>query len=544
MRITRLLIANRGEIAVRVARTCRELGIETVAVYSTADRDSAVVRMADHAVHIGPGPARRSYQLVPALIEAARTTGADAVHPGYGFLSEDPDFAEVCHANGLVFVGPRPDVMKVLGDKAMTRAAMHDAGLPLLPGTVEPVSTAAEAMAAAVDVGFPVIIKAVAGGGGRGMTIVRSRRELPGAFQRTRATAAAVFGDGRVYLERYLPQARHVEVQVLCDQHGNGVHLGDRDCSTQRRHQKLVEEAPAPGLSDDTRAAMGEASVAGALSVGFTGAGTMEFLLDGDGRYYLMEMNARLQVEHPVTEMVTGIDLVEQQLLVAQGEPLRFGQSDIELRGSSIECRINAEDPRRDFLPTPGTIVRLQLPGGPFTRVDTHAIAGGPIPPDYDSLLAKVVVWAPDRPRAAARMARALTELVVEGPGVCTTTGFVATIIDHPLFRAARHTTDLIERIQNPQHVDGTKEASVMIDKSSGLNRTDLRDLLVTEVGIDRALLTELPNDNLSELGLDSMAQVELGVVLRTQHGIAQIPEHTNTLSFHQLADLLCGTSA
>ena len=328
---SKVLVANRGEIAVRVVRTCRELGIDTVAVYSTADRDSAVVRLADEAVHIGPSPAKRSYLNIPAVVEAALATGAEAIHPGYGFLSENPDFAEVCADNGLVFIGPRPHVMGVLGDKARTRALMRDAGLPLLPGTVEPVSTAAEALAAATGAGFPVILKAVAGGGGRGMSVVHNREELATAFQQTRAAAAAVFGDARVYLERYLAGARHVEVQVLCDEYGGAVYLGDRDCSAQRRHQKLVEEAPAPDLPAETREAMGEASVEGALAVGFTGAGTMEFLVDpSDGNFYFMEMNARLQVEHPVTEMVTGLDLVEQQLRVAAGEPLTFKQSDVD----------------------------------------------------------------------------------------------------------------------------------------------------------------------------------------------------------------------
>jgi acetyl-CoA carboxylase biotin carboxylase subunit len=541
MRFSKLLIANRGEIAVRVARTCRELGIATVAVYSSADRESAVARIADESVHIGPSPARRSYLSVPALIEAARATGAQAIHPGYGFLSEDPDFAEVCAANGLLFVGPRPAVMKALGDKAETRRLMRDAGLPLLPGTVEPVSTAAEALDVATGIGFPVILKAVAGGGGRGMTIVHDRHDLPLAFQRTRAAAAAVFRDGRVYLERYLAGARHVEVQVLCDQHGNGVYLGDRDCSTQRRHQKLVEEAPAPNLSDATRTAMGTASVAGALAVGFTGVGTMEFLVDADERFYLMEMNARLQVEHPVTEMVTGIDLVEQQLLVARGEPLALRQPDIVLRGSAIECRINAEDPEREFRPTPGTLERVELPGGPFTRVDTHAFAGYSIPPDYDSLLAKVVVWAPSRTHAVARMARALDELVIEGPRIETTARFAARIVDHPLFRTARHTTDLVERLACPHETDTTREEDTMSNDTT-LNPNELLEILVSELGIDEETLANQPESSLADLGLDSMAQVELAVVLRKQHGVAQLPEDANAMSFDQLARHVCGT--
>lgn len=538
MRFTKLLIANRGEIAVRVARTCRELGIATVAVHSTADRDSAVVRLADESVHIGPSAARRSYLSVPAVIEAARTTGAQAIHPGYGFLSENPDFAEVCASNGLVFVGPRAEVMAALGDKATTRRLMSEAGLPLLPGTVEPVSTAAAALEAAAAVGFPVILKAVAGGGGRGMTIVHDREHLPAAFHQTRAAAAAVFRDGRIYLERYLHGARHVEVQVLCDEHGNGIHLGDRDCSTQRRHQKLVEEAPAPNLSDRTRAEMGAAAVAGSLAVGFTGAGTMEFLVDADESYYLMEMNARLQVEHPVTEMVTGLDLVEEQLRIAQGEPLRLRQSDVVLRGSAIECRINAEDATRDFLPTPGPLDRVELPGGPFVRVDTHVFTGYTVPPDYDSLLAKLVVWAPTRERATARMARALGELDIAGPSVRTTAAFAAEIVDHPLFRSARHTTDLVERIQS------SRNRTPMTATPAQLTVDSLLDILVSEVGIDPTAVRDQPQATLADLGLDSMAQVELGVVLRTHHGVADLPEDANAMSFDELADHLCDAKA
>ncbi len=535
MRFTKLLIANRGEIALRVARSCRELGIATVAVYSTVDRDSAVVRFADESVHIGPAASRRSYLSVPAVIEAARITGAQAIHPGYGFLSENPDFAEVCASNGLVFVGPSAEVMKALGDKATTRRLMSEAGLPLLPGTVEPVLTEAAALVAATAVGFPVILKAVAGGGGRGMTIVHDRERLPTAFHQTRAAAAAVFRDGRLYLERYLPSARHVEVQVLCDEHGNGISLGDRDCSTQRRHQKLVEEAPAPNLSDRTRAEMGAAAVAGALAVGFTGAGTMEFLVDADESFYLMEMNARLQVEHPVTELVTGLDLVEEQLLVAQGEPLRLKQSDVVLRGSAIECRINAEDAERDFRPTPGTLDRVEFPGGPFVRVDTHVFAGYAVPPDYDSLLAKVVVWAPTRERATARMARALSELDLAGPSIRTTAAFAAEIIDHPLFRSARHTTDLVERIQSARSADAMTDLSTNTLTSDGL-----LDILVTEVGIDADAVHGQPEATLADLGLDSMAQVELGVVLLTQHGVTKLPEDANGMSFHQLVGHLC----
>ena len=551
MTFTKILIANRGEIAVRVARTCRDLGIATVAVYSTADRESAVVRIADEAVQIGPGPARRSYLSVPAVIEAARGSGAQAVHPGYGFLSEDSDFAEVCADNQLVFIGPSPQVMRTLADKSATRAVMREAGLPLLPGTVAPVATVAEATAAADEVGYPVILKAVAGGGGRGMSIVHQRGDLAAAFGQTRASAAAVFGDGRLYLERFLAGARHVEVQVLCDQYGNGIHLGDRDCSTQRRHQKLVEEAPAPNLPDHTRTAMRAAAVHGALSVGFSGAGTMEFLVDAEGQFYLMEMNARLQVEHPVTEMITGIDLVEQQILIADGAPIALRQSDIVLRGSSIECRINAEDPEHDFRPTAGAVERLLLPGGAFTRVDTHAFAGCEVPPYYDSLLAKVVVWGPDRPTAVARAARALHELDISGPQIRTTTSFAAKVIDHPLFRAATHTTGLVDLMATGPDADTTPnkyQENTMTEQNMSdaitLDLPLLREILVTDVGIDSEQLSLQPEAALVDLGLDSIAQVELAVVLAERHGIAAIPDNANAMSFGELGVYLCRTAA
>ncbi|MEV2275895.1 acetyl-CoA carboxylase biotin carboxylase subunit [Nocardiopsis sp. NPDC049922] len=437
-----ILIANRGEIALRVARTCREMGIRTIAVCSTADRDSAVARFADETVVIGPAPARKSYLNIPSIIEAAARAGAQAVHPGYGFLSEDPDFAEVCAANGLTFVGPRPRVMAELGDKAGARSLMERAGLPVLPGSRVPPPNAAAAKEAADAIGYPVIVKAVAGGGGRGMRVVYDPRDLPRAFRECVASARAVFGDGRVYLERFVESARHVEVQVLCDEHGNGVHLGARDCSVQRRHQKLVEETPAPGLSPRTVERMCEAAVRGALAVGFTGAGTFEFLVDGE-EFFFIEINCRIQVEHPVTEMVTGVDLVREQIRVTSGIPLETDA--VPLDGASIECRINAEDPRRDFAPTPGTLTEFHPPGGPFTRVDTHAYPGWTITPDYDSLLAKVAVWAPDRRAAIARMDRALSELRVSGPGVRTTAPLLREVLADSRFVGAKHDTSLLQ---------------------------------------------------------------------------------------------------
>ncbi|MEU8388726.1 acetyl-CoA carboxylase biotin carboxylase subunit [Micromonospora sp. NPDC048842] len=452
-----VLIANRGEIAVRIARTCREMGLRTVAVYSTVDRDSAVVRLADEAVQIGPGPSRRSYLSAPAIIEAARRTGADAIHPGYGFLSEDPDFAEICEADGITFIGPPPAVMAALGDKARTRGIMAGLGLPVLPGTTDAVESAAHARAVADEIGFPLIIKAVAGGGGRGVRVVRDPASFLGEFASARAEAQLLFGDNRVYIERYLESARHVEVQVLTDRYGNGIHLGERDCSVQRRHQKLIEESPAPGLPQHMVDRMTAAAVTGALGVGYVGAGTFEFLVGGGDDFHLMEVNCRLQVEHPVSELVTGVDLVRQQILVAAGERLALTQADVTPRGTAIECRLNVEDPARGFVPTPGELTRFDLPAGPFVRVDTHGYAGYRVPADYDSLLAKVVVWAPDRTQALARMARALDECAVEGPGVATTRDFLRSTLDHPLFRAAKHDTSLVDTMLTGLQPDTTE---------------------------------------------------------------------------------------
>ncbi|RVX44137.1 acetyl-CoA carboxylase biotin carboxylase subunit [Nonomuraea polychroma] len=439
-----VLVANRGEIALRVVRTCREMGIRTVAVYSTADQDSAAVRAADEAVHIGPGPAKQSYLYPPAIIEAALLAGAQAVHPGYGFLSEDPDFAEICAKNDLVFIGPRPEVMAKLGDKALARSLMADAGLPVLPGTREPVGTAQEVSATVERIGLPVIIKASAGGGGRGMAVVRTMEELLPAYRSVRAAARAVFGDDRVYLERYVERARHIEVQVLADEHGNVLHLGERDCSVQRRHQKLVEESPAPRLDPATSRELYAAAVRGAEAVGFTGAGTFEFLVDGRDIAFL-EVNSRIQVEHPVTELVTGIDLIREQIRIAAGEPLSLRQEDVRFSGAAVECRVNAEDPSRDFAPCPGRLAEFVPPGGPFVRVDTHAFPGWEISPYYDSLLAKVVVWAPDREQALARMDRALREFRIGGPNVHTTKELLREVVADPVFAAGRHTTALLD---------------------------------------------------------------------------------------------------
>ncbi|MBB5872853.1 acetyl-CoA carboxylase biotin carboxylase subunit [Allocatelliglobosispora scoriae] len=442
--INKVLIANRGEIALRIARTCRELGLGVVAVYSTEDRDSAVVRFADQAVCIGPAPSKRSYLNLSAIIEAAVRTGADAVHPGYGFLSEVPDFAEACALSGLTFVGPPAGVIERLGDKSAARAAMSDAGLPMLPGSIEPIADADEAEKAAADIGYPVIVKAVAGGGGRGMQVVHDPGDLPQRYREVRGVAHSLFGDDRVYIERYLPAARHVEVQVLCDGYGDGVHLGQRDCSVQRRRQKIIEEAPAPNLPAGLADRMGEAALRGVLAAGYVGAGTVEFLVDDLGRFSFMEVNCRIQVEHPITEMIFGVDLVREQLRIAAGEPLGLVQSELVPRGTAIECRVNAEDPSRDFMPTPGVLTEFAMPGGPFVRTDTDARPGCRVSAVYDPLLAKVAVWAPDRPQALARMRRALDEVHVVGPGVCTNRDFLRTALDHPDFIAGTHDTSLV----------------------------------------------------------------------------------------------------
>jgi acetyl-CoA carboxylase, biotin carboxylase subunit len=442
----KVLIANRGEIALRVARACRELGIKSVAIYSSVDAESAVVRFADEAVHVGPPHPGKSYLHIPNVIGAAKKTGADAIHPGYGFLSEDPFFAEICDSNGITFIGPRPEVMEKVGDKATARDLMQKAGLPLLPGTIEPVKTVDEAREIADSIGYPVIIKAVAGGGGRGMNVVYGADDMPRLYTTTRATAQAVFKDSAVYIERYLQAPRHTEVQLVCDGHGNGVYFFERDCSVQRRHQKLIEEAPSIHLTDEQRRDIGQRAVNGALSVGYTGAGTMEFLLDDEGNLSFMEMNARIQVEHPVSEMVTSVDLIQEQIRVAAGEPLSVTQEDLVLRGHAIECRVNAEDPDRDFAPAAGKLDVYVAPGGPWTRVDSHCYPGWAIAPFYDSLIAKLIVWAPTRPEAIDRMDRALSEFQIEGRGVKTTIPFHRRVLADSRFRSGEVSTDFVEK--------------------------------------------------------------------------------------------------
>ena len=439
----KVLVANRGEIALRVIRTCRELGIGTVAVYSTSDRGGTVAAAADEAVQIGPGSPKRSYLYPPAIIEAALRTGADAIHPGYGFLSEDPDFAEICERNGLVFIGPQPELMASLGDKAKARKMMSDAGLPVLPGTWEPVANRADLMVASDRIGLPLIIKAAAGGGGRGMSVVRNSDQLAGSFRLTRNAARTAFGDDRVYLERYWDRARHIEVQVLADTHGTTLHLGERDCSVQRRHQKLIEESPAPCLPTGVARQLAELAVKGAREVGYVGAGTFEFLVSGEDVAFI-EVNCRIQVEHPVTEAITGVDLIREQIRVAAGIPLALRQEDIRPRGVAVECRVNAEDPARDFAPAPGLLDEFLPPGGPFVRVDTHAYPGWRVPTEYDSLLAKVIAWGPDRQQALSRMDRALAEFRISGKGVRTTVDLLREVLADQSFAAGTHDTSLL----------------------------------------------------------------------------------------------------
>jgi acetyl-CoA carboxylase biotin carboxylase subunit len=440
--IRKVLIANRGEIALRVLRACRELGIPAVVAYSEADRESLPVRLADEAICIGPAPAERSYNHIPAIISAAVVTGCDALHPGYGFLAENALLAEICEECGITFIGPRPQTLRALGDKAEARRLMQRAGLPIVPGSETPVRDASEARRIARKLGYPVLVKAAAGGGGRGMRIVREERELATALQVAQQEAQAAFGDPSVYLERYLERPRHVEVQILADQHGNIVAVGERDCSIQRRYQKLIEEAPAPDLSARVRDALHEAAVRGARAVGYVGAGTFEFLVDREGHFYFTEANARLQVEHPVTEAVTGLDLVQWQLAIAAGERLALRERDLAPRGHAIEVRVTAEDPDRDFAPRPGRIERLVWPGGPGIRVDSHAYAGYVVPPHYDSLLGKVIAWGLDRAQAIERLDRALRETIIDG--VPTPIPLLRRILQHPDFRASRHTTTFL----------------------------------------------------------------------------------------------------
>jgi acetyl-CoA carboxylase biotin carboxylase subunit len=439
----KVLIANRGEIALRVIRACREMGIRTVAVYSEADRESLHVRFADEDVCIGPPQARESYLNIPRIIAAAEITGADAIHPGYGFLAENAEFSEICEVSGLTFIGPTPQQIRLMGDKAAARRTMKEVGVPIVPGT-DAIADADEALAEARAIGFPVLIKAAAGGGGKGMRVALDADEFERQFSMARNEAAAAFNDDSVYVEKYLARPRHIEFQILGDSHGRVIHLGERDCSIQRRHQKLIEEAPSPALTPELREAMGDAAVRGAKAIDYVGAGTIEMLLNDDGSFYFMEMNTRIQVEHPVTEMCTGFDLVKEQIRAAAGLPLSVPEVPIQLRGHAIEVRINAEDPARNFAPSPGTIATFHLPGGPGVRMDTHVYAGYRVPPYYDSLLGKLIVHGATREEAIARMRRALAETVIEG--VHTTVSFAMRVMEHPDFVSGDVDTKFLER--------------------------------------------------------------------------------------------------
>jgi acetyl-CoA carboxylase biotin carboxylase subunit len=445
MKIKKLLIANRGEIAVRVIRACREQGIATVAVFSDADREALHVQMADEAYAIGPAPAIESYLVIDRLVATARQAGADAVHPGYGFLAENARFAEACAAAGLTFVGPPPAAIRSMGDKTAARKIAREMKVPMVPGTLEAIQGDDEARRTAREIGYPVMLKAAMGGGGKGMRLVRQESELTEALRSARAEAGAAFGDASVYLERAVIEPRHVEIQVLADAHGTVLHLGERECSIQRRHQKLIEESPSPVVDEALRARMGVAACRVARAAGYVNAGTVEFLLDADRNFYFLEMNTRLQVEHPVTEMVTGIDLVREQLRVASGEPLGYTQQDVRRRGWAIECRINAEDPFAGWIPSPGTITGLRAATGPWVRDDSGAYQGYTVPRFYDTMIAKLIVWAEDRPAAIERMLRALAEYTVVG--VRTTIPALQRIIAHPDFRAGRLSTAFLERV-------------------------------------------------------------------------------------------------
>ncbi|MDI6716039.1 MAG: acetyl-CoA carboxylase biotin carboxylase subunit [Actinomycetota bacterium] len=440
----KVLVANRGEIAVRIIRACKELDIATVAVYSEADADALHTKIADEAVCIGPAQSQRSYLSIPNIISAAEITGADAIHPGYGFLAENPQFADICRSCHLTFIGPTAEAIELMGHKSEARRRMEAAGIPVTPGTSGSVSDVKEAIKAAKKIGYPVIIKASAGGGGRGMRIAQSEKELVKFFQMAQAEAKAAFGNGDVYMEKYIEQPRHIEFQILADSHGNIVHLGERDCSIQRRHQKLIEESPSPSLNAKMRAEMGRVAIKAAKAVGYINAGTIEFLVEPNGKYYFMEMNTRVQVEHPVTEMVTGIDIIKEQIKIAAGEKLSFNQRDIKQNGHAIEFRINAEDPSRDFMPAGGKVTLYNPPGGPGVRIDSHLYTGYEVPNYYDSLLAKLIVWGKDREEAIFRGRRALEECVVMG--LATTIPFHLKILENAFFRKGEVYTNFISR--------------------------------------------------------------------------------------------------
>jgi acetyl-CoA carboxylase biotin carboxylase subunit len=443
----KVLIANRGEIALRVIRACGELGIRTVAVYSEADRESLHVRFADEDICIGSPSARESYLNIPRIIAAAEITGAEAIHPGYGFLAENAEFAEICERMEINFIGPTAEQIRLMGDKAVARRTMQSVGVPTVPGSPGAIADVDEARVLAEEIGFPILIKAAAGGGGKGMRVAQDAIVFADQLQMAQNEAGSAFGDNSVYLEKYLARPRHIEFQLLGDKHGRIIHLGERECSIQRRHQKLIEESPSPAMSEDVRRRMGEAAVKGARAIGYVSAGTIEFLLDEDESFYFMEMNTRIQVEHPVTEMVTSVDLVKEQIKIAAGEKLSIPEGGVKLRGHAIECRINAENPARNFAPSPGRIETFNPPGGPGVRLDTHAYAGYLVPPYYDSLVAKLIVWGNDRPEALVRTRIALESFIVEG--IHTTIPFLLELIQDPAFIAGDFDTKFVERLMS-----------------------------------------------------------------------------------------------
>ncbi|NEO73233.1 acetyl-CoA carboxylase biotin carboxylase subunit [Moorena sp. SIO3H5] len=444
MKFSKILIANRGEIALRIIRTCEEMGIPTVAVHSTIDQHALNVQLADEAVCIGDPPSSKSYLNIPNIIAAALTRNATAIHPGYGFLSENARFAEICADHQISFIGPTPEAIRAMGDKSTAKETMQRAGVPTVPGSDGLVSSEEEAYAIARQIGYPVMIKATAGGGGRGMRLVQDDSQLIKLFQAAQGEAQAAFGNGGVYIEKFIQRPRHIEIQILADSYGNAIHLGERDCSIQRRHQKLLEEAPSPVLDPELRAKMGNAAVMAAKSINYVGVGTVEFLLDASGEFYFMEMNTRIQVEHPVTEMVTGLDLIAEQIKIAQGEKLSLTQDQITLKGHAIECRINAEDPDHAFRPQPGRISAYLPPGGPGVRMDSHVYPDYEIPPYYDSLIGKLIVWGPTREAAIQRMKRALRECAITG--VTTTLTFHQKILETPAFLEGQVYTNFVEK--------------------------------------------------------------------------------------------------
>ncbi len=448
--VEKVLIANRGEIALRIVRSCRELGIATVAVFSTVDKKALHVQLADEAVCVGDSLSNKSYLNIPNILAAATSRGVDAIHPGYGFLAENDKFAEMCNDHGIVFIGPSPKAIRSMGDKSTAKETMEKVGVPIVPGSKGLLSNVDEAYKLADDIGYPVIIKATAGGGGRGMRLVENADNLEKMFRAAQGEAEAAFGNDGLYMEKFIKKPRHVEIQILADRSGNVVHLGERDCSVQRRHQKLLEESPSPALNTELRKKMGNAAIAAAKSIGYEGAGTVEFLVDDDNNFYFMEMNTRIQVEHPVTEMVTGVDLIAEQIKIASGSKLEFTQDDIHLNGHAIECRINAEDPSHNFRPSPGKITGWLPPGGPGVRVDSHVYTGYEIPPFYDSLIGKLIVWGKDRNTAIKRMNRALNECAVTG--IPTTINFHLTLLNKAKFREGKIHTKYVEEELLPNY--------------------------------------------------------------------------------------------